>query len=110
MIQGLYIDVSSDEIRTMLQDRLKYHQGKTSFYKEQLAKMQQIDKALGEEARTIGKTSSASPTESLESSVRKHENMTLYYKFMSEHVVPNETYRLGDGELQRLGILAGRIY
>ncbi len=104
MINGLHVDVTSDELKKMLLGRLTYHQEKISFYKEQVAEMRKVDEKLKRDREAIGKTSTQSPIESLESAVLKHENQSIYYKFMADHVVPSEVYRLSESDLQRLGI------
>lgn len=108
MIQGLYIDVASDELKAMLLGRLKYHQEKVAIYKEQVEFMLKADEKSKNDRELIGKTSTASPVESLEQTVRKHENQVVYYKFMAEHVVASEVYRLSENDLQRLGISGDR--
>jgi len=110
MIQGLFIDVPSTELKAMLEDRRKYHQDKVSAYTQQLEGLEKLESALGEEARRMGKTSTATPKENMEQAIQKHANQVIYYKFMAEHVVPNETYRLGDQELLRLGVQSERHY
>jgi hypothetical protein len=110
MIQGLFIDVASTELKTMLEDRRKYHQDKVTAYTQQLEGLEKLESALGEEARRMGKTSTATPKENMEQAIQKHANQVIYYKFMAEHVVPNETYRLGDQELLRLGVQSERHY
>jgi hypothetical protein len=110
MIQGLFIDVPSTELKTMLESRLKYHTDKVTMYTQQLEGLEKLEAALGEEARRMGKTSTQSPKESMEQAIKKHADQIVYYKFMSEHVVPNEVYRLGDGELHRLGVQSERHY
>ena len=110
MIQGLYIDVPSTELKTMLEGRLKYHQEKVVMYKNQLDGLVKLEASLDEEARQLGKTSTATPKESMQQAIKKHGDQVIYYKFMAEHVVPNETYRLGEAELQRLGVSTDRYY
>ena len=110
MINGLYIDVTSEELKTMLLGRLKYHQEKVVLYKEQVETMLKVDEKLKGDREAIGKTSTASPVDTLEQAVRKHENQVVYYKFMAEHVVQSEVYRLSENDLQRLGISGERYY
>lgn len=110
MIQGLFIDVPSTELKAMLEGRLKYHQDKVTMYRGQLEGLEKLEAGLDEEARRMGKTSTATPKDSMQQAIKKHSDQVVYYKFMSEHVVPNEVYRLGDNELARLGISSERYY
>ncbi len=110
IINGLHIDVSSDELKTLLLGRLKYHQDKVGFYEKQLVEMKKVDAALTAEAQEMGKTSTRGPLESLEQAVKKHKDQTVYYKFMAEHVIANATYRLDEAALLRLGIQGERYF
>jgi hypothetical protein len=104
MITGLHVDVPSAELKILLQKRLEHHQSKVRLYQEQVEKMQQVNAALQQEAEGFHKGSTRSPEESLRESILKHENHAIYYRFMAEHVIPDETYRLNEQDLMRLGI------
>lgn len=104
MIDGLKIELPSAELKTLLEGRLKYHQQKVDAYQAQRAQLEKIEVTLGEEARRMGKSSNASPLENVEDAIKRHQNQTVYYKFMAEHVIPNETYRLCENDLHRLGV------
>ncbi len=110
MINGLFVDVKSDELKEMLLGRLKYHQDKVALYKDQVKTMKSVDEKLKADREHIGKTSTQSPIESLETAVQKHENQVVYYKFMYDHIVPSEVYRLAESDLQRLGVMSDRYY
>ena len=110
MIEGLHVDVSAAELKELLLGRLKYHDDKVSHYEKQLGEMEKIDRALAEEAEVFSKTSTASPKKSLEQAVQKHKDQTIYYRFMSTHLVMNETYRLSEADLTRLGIAMPGYY
>jgi len=81
---------------------------KVALYKEQVEVMLKADEKLKNDRELIGKTSTTSPVETVEQAVRKHENQVVYYKFMAEHVVASEVYRLSENDLQRLGISGDR--
>jgi len=105
MIEGLQIDLKSAELKDMLAGRLKYHEDKLANYKGQLAKLEEMDAVLGEEERRIGKmSSSGDPKQGMRDGIRKHSDQIIYYTFMVAHVVPNETYRLKEDDLRRLGL------
>jgi hypothetical protein len=104
MITGLHIDISSDELKELLLGRQKYHQNKVTAYEKQLDVMKKAEALLDEEREDIGKVSNRTPAESLESSLKKHANQVVYFTFMADHVVPNETYRLNESDLHRLGV------
>lgn len=108
MIEGLHVDVSSAELKEMLLGRLKYHQEKTTAYERQLADLTKIQAAFDEEAQRMSKMSNQGPKESLESAIKRHREQSIFYRFVSEHVVPNETYRLDENDLTRLGVQSDR--
>lgn len=111
IITGLHIDVPSDELKTLLLGRLKYHQDKAAAYTVNAAKMREIDKELGQDAEQISKVSnSRNPTSELEQAVKKHKDQAVYYDFMAKHVIANSTYRLDETALVRLGIQADRFF
>lgn len=109
MIEGLHCDVEGKELKALLGGRLDYHTDRLKSYETQLDQMRTMNKNLEEEARQIGKTSTRSPIESLEEAIKRHQNQCIYYKFMAEHVVPSETYRLSEQDLYRLGISPDRF-
>lgn len=104
MIQGLQIDVKGSELKTMFENRLKYHADKATALQGNLEKLSDIEKTMDAEAESIGKFSNASPRSSLETTIKKHKDQTIYYKFMVDHVVVDETYRLAEADLYKLGI------
>lgn len=109
MIEGLQIDVKGSELKKMLEDRLKYHKDKSKALQGNLEKLADIEKTMDAEAEAIGKFSNASPRGSLESTIKKHKDQSIYFKFMADHVVVDETYRLTEADLYKLGI-QGRDY
>src|SRR5262245_7646606 len=105
MIEGLHVDVTSDELKKLLVGRLKYHEEKIALYTQQREKLVEAEKLLAEEAAQMSKFSgSRTPLDSVEESLKQHRRQVIYYKFMAEHVVLNETYRLHENDLSRLGI------
>lgn len=105
IINGLHIDIASDELKTLLLGRLSYHELKVSKYEEQMGKMASIDAELAEEAENIGKYSNTTTAaDTIKQSIVKHRDKATYYKFVAKHIVPNATYRLAEADLYRLGI------
>ena len=105
MIEGLKIELPSAELKTLLEARLKFHQQKMEAYTDQRARLAESEAALGKEAKRQGKFSNGnSPLDNLDDAIERHSNQCVYYKFTSEHVIPNETYRLAEIDLSRLGI------
>ena len=105
MISGLQVDVQSDELKKIIQSRIDYHTERAALYG---SKADEIRKSLeGVEEKTIGKVSNGSPTQNLEEKAREHTDKLVHFKFMLDHVIVNDVYRLTQTDLQLLGI-AGR--
>ncbi len=103
MIEGLQIDVKSAELKSILQDRHKHHEEKAKGYRNQAAELRKVMKDI-EEDRAHSKVSSATPAEQMDRKASEHANKAVYFKFMIDHVVQDDTYRLKQEDLLRLGI------
>jgi hypothetical protein len=109
MIQGLQIDVQSDELIKILTERLEHHQSKAKTYADK-AKELGAQIAAIEEDMEIGKVSGGTPVEQLQRKAREHTDQANWYEFMIKHVVQKDVYRLDQRDLQRLGIAVGHHY
>lgn len=108
MIEGLHADVTGTELKTMLEGRKKYHEDKRAFYERQRIEIEKAERALADEAKSMGKTHTRSPLEAVDDALRKHDAQIIYYTFMAAHVNLSETYRLSDHDLVRLGVTSER--
>lgn len=106
-IQGLQIDVKSDELVKILKDRLRHHEEKSKVYKSQAARLKETMESIDEDL-DIRKVSNGDPVHTLEDKFREHQDKMAYFQFMLDHVIQNDTYRLGQEDLHKLGISAGR--
>lgn len=104
----MQVDVSSDELLKILKERKKHHDDKSAAYSKQAGELTKVISAI-EEDMDIGKVSNGTPAESMERKAREHSEKARYYEFMIDHVIKNDTYRLSQEDLVRLGITA-RIY
>lgn len=100
MITGICIDVSAQELKEHLAERVDYHDKKASWYKTQAQALSKGGAATG---------MSNDPVRSLEDSEQRHCEKAAYFKFMEQHIVKNETYRLSQEDLGQLE-LASRYY
>jgi hypothetical protein len=106
IINGLQLDVSAEELKSLFAGRISYHDNKVSKYEKVAAGLEKIDLELEEEADDIGKYSNTTVSnDTIKTSIRKHKNQSRYFKFMSEHVIANSTYRLTNTDLQLLGVM-----
>jgi hypothetical protein len=100
MITGLCIDVSAKELRKHLAARAGHHERKAKWYKGQAAALTKGGAATG---------MSNDPVRSLEESEQRHREKAAYFRFMEQHIVENETYRLSQEDLGQIE-LASRYY
>jgi hypothetical protein len=126
LIEGVKIDVKSDEMKDVLAKRAEYHKTRASWYESQLKSLREAQGAIaakivedaGDEedeemaanlSNAYGKGSNFrgdSPIDQLASKVKAHRARQAYFRFMSEHVIPGKTYRLKEDDLTRLELLS----
>lgn len=104
IIQGLNVDVPGQELKELMQERLGYHKHRIEVLKAKITKETEDDAEADEAAAEISKLSNAGFAATLKEQVKKHQDQTVYYKFMVNHINMNAIYRLNESELQRLGI------
>jgi hypothetical protein len=100
MINGLCIDVSAKELREHLAARADHHAEKAEWYKGQAAALSKGGAGTG---------MSNDPVSSLEESGQRHQEKAAYFRFMEQHLVENETYRLSQEDLGQIE-LSSRYY
>lgn len=54
---------------------------------------------------SIGKMSGGTPVQNLEHQAKEHKEKAGYFKFMLDHVIQDDVYRLEQSDLVRLGIV-----
>lgn len=101
MIEGLKIQIDSDELEAHLNMRVEYHEKKMTFYDEQVRSLRAGGVAAGHQSND--------PVHSLEGSAKQHRDRASFFRFMADHLIPNETYQLDESDLGRLEI-ASRYY
>ena len=100
MITGLLIDISSEELKKILDAKVDYYDKRAI---EMATKMKElVEFTESQEGR--GKGLSSGAVQGLSTDARSAREKCKYFKFLADHVVPNETYRLGDGDLSRIEI------
>ena len=99
MIDGLRIEVKSDELVAIMRGLHTHHVAKAKWYREQADNLR---------AGGHGVTGhSNDPTGSLENSAKGHDDKARMFQFMAEHVIGGETYRLEHSDLRMLEIVSG---
>lgn len=87
MIDGLWIQMSSDKLQQFLSERAKAHADKAVWYKEQ---------ANSVEAGRPAEGVTNDPVTSLRQSQRTHEGKATFFTVLAENLIPAETYRLSE--------------
>lgn len=103
MIQGLQVDVKSDELKSIIEERFKHHTERSEVYAKKAEELKKTIAGL-EEDLLVGKVSNGTASDSLETKAREHKDKATYFKFMLDHVIQNDVYRLAQEDLKRLGI------
>lgn len=98
MIEGLKIEIGSAELGEHITTRASFHEGKAKFYTEQVTNL----KAGGIREQAM----SNDPVSSLEASAKQHRERGAFFRFMAEHLIPDETYQLDESDLGRLEIVS----
>lgn len=98
MIEGLWIEMKSDKLRGLFEERAKYHSGKANWYKKQADTIAtEVD-----EARQV----TNNPVQSLRASEKQHQDKAAFFTVLAENVIPNETYRLSEQNCMRIELYA----
>ena len=79
--------------------RAEHHEERSRFYANQVESLRKGG------ARFANVTND--PISSLEGSAASHTRKASYFRFMAEHVIPDETYRLEESDLAKLELVAG---
>lgn len=99
MIEGIKIDVTSEELKKHILNRASDHKVKAAGYTVKV-------NALAESGIEDQPGTSVDPIRQLRHKIKEHENKAAFFFFMAEHLVEDETYRLDEGDLSRLEIAA----
>jgi hypothetical protein len=110
MIEGIKLQLSTEEIRKTVQERIEYHQRKADWAKTEAKRLQPDQDDLDDEAESIGKytNSTNNPVVSLKQTAKHHRDRATYFRFIEAHLVPNEIYVLTEEDLRRLEVLSNR--
>lgn len=101
MIEGIQFDISSVELAAHLKTRVEHHQKRADWYGSKETSLAEGE--FDEESRNkMSTTNSSNPVEQMRAGRKRHVAKVSLFRFMAEHVVRNETYRLSESDLQRL--------
>jgi hypothetical protein len=106
MIDGLRLDVSADEIVKLLEQRISEHRENAEADEDNAKKLDALKRPDDLEDEIWVEDSTA--TSRLRRRAQRGRNRIEALKFMRDHVIRGETYRLTNEDLQTLEILEGR--
>ena len=94
MIEGLKIEIPTEELRAHIEGRARHHREKAEWYEGQVRNL----RAGGLSEHHV----SNDPVSSLERSEDSHRERAAFFSFLAEHLIEGETYRLTEDDLARL--------
>ena len=93
MIDGIKIVMSSQELKTHLEERASHHGSKAAWY---ATKATEIREGAPETAVNND------PAHALERNAENHEAQAHFFEFLAAHIPPDEIYRLDKADLEQL--------
>ena len=87
MIEGLKIEMSSEQLAGRLAERIRWHEQTIEAYREAL--LQTEVRGRAHRNRSV-----------LEHQVREHQEQTAVLSLLREHLIPGEVYRLTECDLR----------
>jgi hypothetical protein len=96
MIEGIRIELNTDELCKHLLGRVKFHHDKGQWYANHAQEL----KDAGSEGK------SNDPAASLRQSANTHADREAFFQFIADHLIPNEVYRLSESDFTRLEFAA----
>lgn len=110
MINGLQVDVQSEELKKIIKSRVDYHLAKVAAYEQQAERLKTSIKDVEEDVE-YGKVSGGTDmVSSMAKQAKEHKDKAIHFQFMLDHVILNDTYRLGQQDLALLGIAGRNFY
>lgn len=99
MLNGIYVDLDSARIAEHFRERAQHHTDKAAAFRKNAEALQQNSPETSVSNR---------PWMDLEHRAERHEAEAQYFTFLSETLVPNETYRLTRADLEQLEFIGKR--
>jgi len=104
MIQGIQLELSGNELAIHLFERVDHHNVRAGFYDQQVAAMiQGAPEVEREEEQSY--SGMVDPVHQMKLKARDHRKKRELFRFMAEHILLGETYRITEQDLLRLEFL-----
>lgn len=98
MIQGLLVELGSEKLLAQLTSRRDYHRRTEAIYRKQHAETEEEPSAVS--ARFFSKGSAGNIRERIKAAADQRASRAKYFAIFATHLIPNETYRLGEIEFR----------
>lgn len=99
MIEGIKLDFTSDELRSIIADRVIHHAERQEFYESQATSLE----GNGCERNDY---SGGDPVKGLRDKSKDHKTKAELFRVIGQHIVANEVYRLTESDLVRLELIS----
>jgi len=96
MIEGIKIELDANELRQIVTARAAHHQKRATWYAEQIAALC---------AGGVSEHGSVNPVSSLRNREAEHRQRAALLRFVADHVIAGEVYRLSQQELSRFELV-----
>lgn len=112
MVENLKLTITSLELKALVEGRMRYHAHKAEVLEGEMSRLGAVLDDLDEEAEEQGKYLSNNghndPVSTLKTKAKAHRDRATYFKFFSEHIIPDEKYVLTQGDLGIIEVVGGR--
>jgi hypothetical protein len=110
MIEGMKLTISSGELKKLLQERVVFHNEKAAMLRAEAESLAPKLRGMEVAARHQGKygvsnSAQGDPAEQMAASADHHADRAVYFKFLAEHVIENETYLFTEMNLREIEVL-----
>ena len=104
MIDGLRIDVPSDELLRHLDERVRHHHARAIECEAKIKRIEALQSAPDEDEGPFG-TCWPGYAHELERRAARHRDREALLMFFRDHVIAHEIYRLTESDLKSLELL-----
>jgi hypothetical protein len=105
-IEGLKLSITSTKLKELVEQRIEYHAKKAAFCEGKAGEAQKEQQEWNEMAEAQFKgLSNQGPGVRWEDQLRHHRDRVTIFTFMRTHLIPDETYILGEEDLRKLEVL-----
>ena len=103
MIEGLKMDITSDALATVLNDRATFHSRIAGQHRQRREAVGDVETDMViEDEIGYAPMTARSVKETLSHSIATHERKAAWFTVVAKHLIPNEVYRLDADEVTRL--------